>query len=512
MKSLVIASAALLCALYSAVSLADEQQALVIKAADGRSTVMIGDDVFVGYNESSATSSKPFLYPIIGPTGASMTRHYPMRRDVAGEASDHPHHTSLWFAHGKVNGLDFWHGKNNEYVSHNESSVQTNPNPRPIIVSRDSWSSLDDGTVAEASTEYAFEVLDDGSRVIDYSTSIKPAKGIEQLVFGDTKEGTMAIRLHPALRLKGKVATGHCINSEGHKDNDAWGKRAKWVAYWGVIDGKTCGVAVFDHPTNLRHPTWWHARDYGLVAANPFGISDFERGKHKRGAGDYTLRQGETLDLRYRFVFFAGTAEEAEIAQKYERWVEQTAETDEQAAGWVPLFNGEDLAGWDARPGGEWKVADGAIVGTSPASEKRHGLLVSDHAYKDFEARLKFKVTAGNSGFYFRSMPMDNNVGIKGFQAEIDRTAATGGLYETLGRAWVTKPDRATVNKFYKPGEWADMKVRAVGGHITVWVNGQQVTELQDDPGATEGHFALQLHGGQAMDVAFKDIAVREIK
>jgi hypothetical protein len=138
----------------------------------------------------------------------------------------------------------------------------------------------------------------------------------------------MAIRLHPALRLKGKVATGHCINSEGDKDKDCWGKRAKWVAYWGVIDGKTCGVAVFDHPTNLRHPTWWHARDYGLVAANPFGITDFEKGKHKRGAGDYTLKQGETLDLRYRFVFFAGTAEQAKIGEKYEQWVKETTEED----------------------------------------------------------------------------------------------------------------------------------------------------------------------------------------
>lgn len=178
-------------------------------------------------------------------------------------------------------------------------------------------------------------------------------------------------------------------------------------------------------------------------------------------------------------------------------------------AGWTPLFNGEDLAGWHTKPGGEWKVIDGAIVGTSEASEKRHGLLVSDKAYGDFTIKLKFKVTHGNSGFYFRSKPVDHTVGIKGFQAEVDRTMATGGLYETLGRAWVKKPDPEVMKKLYKPGEWTDMTVRAVDKQITVSINGQKVVELKHDPGAREGHFALQLHGGQRMEVAFKEIYIQ---
>lgn len=181
--------------------------------------------------------------------------------------------------------------------------------------------------------------------------------------------------------------------------------------------------------------------------------------------------------------------------------------------GWTPLFNGRDLSGWHTAPGGEWKVVDGAIVGTSAKAEKRHGLLISDKAYTDFEIRLKFKVTAGNSGFYFRSTPIERAVGIKGFQAEVDRTVATGGLYETLGRAWVKKPDPELMKTLYKPGEWTDMTVRAVGKDVTVFINGKKVTELKnDEKGATQGHFALQLHGGMDMDVAFKDIAIREIE
>lgn len=185
------------------------------------------------------------------------------------------------------------------------------------------------------------------------------------------------------------------------------------------------------------------------------------------------------------------------------------AETEEK---WTSLFNGKDLAGWSTKPGGEWKVIDGAIVGTSEAAEKRHGLLVSDKAYSNFTIKLKFKVTDGNSGFYFRSKPIDHTVGIKGFQAEVDKTMATGGLYETLGRAWVKKPDAEVMKKLYKPGEWTDMTVYANGGTIRVSINGKKVVELKDDPGAVEGHFALQLHGSQKMNVAFKDIYIREIK
>lgn len=179
---------------------------------------------------------------------------------------------------------------------------------------------------------------------------------------------------------------------------------------------------------------------------------------------------------------------------------------------WTPLFNGKDLTGWHTKPGGAWEVVDGAIVGTSEKTEKRHGLLVSDKAYSNFTIKLKFKATSGNSGFYFRSEPIDHNVGIKGFQAEVDTTMATGGLYETLGRAWVKKPDKDVMEKLYKPGEWTDMTVHADGGTIQVSINGKQVIELKDDPGASKGHFALQLHGGDKMHVAFKDIKIREIK
>ncbi|NUQ64528.1 MAG: DUF1080 domain-containing protein [Pirellulales bacterium] len=177
--------------------------------------------------------------------------------------------------------------------------------------------------------------------------------------------------------------------------------------------------------------------------------------------------------------------------------------------GFMPLFDGKTLHGWRALPGGTWQVQDGAIVGRSDKSENRHGLLLSDKTYGDFTVRLKFKVVKGNSGFYFRSEKVDSAVGVHGFQAEVANDPTVGGLYETGGRAWVAKPDAALTKQVYKPGDWNQLTVAAQGRHVVVHLNGAKTAELTDDPGRLEGHFALQLHGGQDMEVMFKDIEIQ---
>ncbi len=177
-------------------------------------------------------------------------------------------------------------------------------------------------------------------------------------------------------------------------------------------------------------------------------------------------------------------------------------------AKWKPLFDGRTLAGWHTLPGGKWQVRNGAIVGTSSKAEKRHGLLVSDKRYGDFTARLKFKVLKGDSGFYFRVDKVESNVGVHGFQAEIDMGNEVGGLYETGGRAWVVKPSPEEVKKYFKPQQWNQMTVSAHGRRIVVHVNGRKTAELKDDPGRLEGHLALQLHGSKDMNVMFKDIEI----
>ncbi len=183
----------------------------------------------------------------------------------------------------------------------------------------------------------------------------------------------------------------------------------------------------------------------------------------------------------------------------------------QQKGKWIKLFDGQSLKGWHAIPGGEWKVENGAIVGRSDKTDERHGLLVTDNSYQDFEIRLQYKAIKGNSGLYFRVDEVGGVVGVHGFQAEIDPDRDAGGLYETGGRAWVMQPSAEQVKKWYKPNEWNQMTVRAVKDHIVVHVNGHKTAELSNDPGRRKGHIALQLHGGQDMHVLFKDVELREL-
>lgn len=175
---------------------------------------------------------------------------------------------------------------------------------------------------------------------------------------------------------------------------------------------------------------------------------------------------------------------------------------------WEPLFNGENLDGWQARPGGQWSVQDGIITGSSPASEPRHGILLSQENYADFTVRFDFRVNSGDSGFYFRAEPVDSAVSVHGFQIEIDETYETGGLYETGGRAWVVQypPDKPRNN--YKKGQWNSMSLSAHGRNLIVHLNNQLSARLDNDPGRTQGHFGLQLHGGQEMNVNYRGIEI----
>ena len=175
---------------------------------------------------------------------------------------------------------------------------------------------------------------------------------------------------------------------------------------------------------------------------------------------------------------------------------------------WKPLFDGKTLNGWHALPGGQWEVVDSVIRGTSQKSEKRHGLLVTDKRFGNFTVRAQFKVSKGDSGFYFRVDEKENNVGVNGFQVEIDTSYETGGLYETGGRAWVVQHPADKKTPWFKKNEWNDLTVSAHGKRITVHVNGIKSAELLDDPGRTSGHIALQLHGGQDMLVEYRQIEI----
>lgn len=174
---------------------------------------------------------------------------------------------------------------------------------------------------------------------------------------------------------------------------------------------------------------------------------------------------------------------------------------------WRPAWNGRDFSDAHIIGKGQWKVEDGVIHGTHNASEKEFGHLVSNDTVSDFVVRLKYKAVKGNSGFYFRTEETGAS-GVSGFQAEIDAEKDAAGLYETNGRAWVSQPTPEQVKQSFKPQDWNMMTVYALGRRIATDLNGSRMVELRDDPGRTEGHFALQLHGSQDVDVYFKDLEI----
>ncbi|NQT39676.1 MAG: PmoA family protein [Planctomycetes bacterium] len=295
---------------------------VTIEQLDDRCRVLIGGELFTEYIFGGY--EKPILYPVIGPHGIGMTRNYPMRKDVAGEATDHPHHKSLWFSHQPINGVNFWttHGNYGKCVHDKLLTVQGGGS-RGLIRAASRWVTKDGTVVFTDTRTLAFQSLG-SARVIDWEITIEASQG--PVTFGDCKEGTMAIRTHPNLRLENDpghgvtTAGGQAVNSEGVRGRDVWGKRADWIDYWGTIENKVVGIAIFDHPANPRHPTHWMARHYGYVGANPFALNAFE-GK-PRGTGDMTIPAGEKVTFRYRFLFHEGDPQKAQIAQHYRDYAE----------------------------------------------------------------------------------------------------------------------------------------------------------------------------------------------
>jgi hypothetical protein len=259
---------------------------------------------------------RPYFYPLIGPGGAAMTRDWPMK-NTPNEEHDHPHHRSLWFAHGAVNGQDFWsEEKNFGRIVHEGFTEVKADGAMALIRDRNVWKSASGTNVCRDSRVMRiYRPAGSSERVFDFEITFHASEG--PLELGDTKEGTMAVRLAETMRLKGAVGHGHIVNSTGLRDGETWGKRAQWCDYHGPVEGKEVGLAIFDHPDNPRYPTWWHVRDYGLFAANPFGRHDFEKLSDKT-AGNLKLPAGQSITFRYRFYLHEGDEVQAKVAQRYQ--------------------------------------------------------------------------------------------------------------------------------------------------------------------------------------------------
>jgi hypothetical protein len=296
-------------------------------ARDGdRITVDIRGKPFTALYITGAETTKPYFHPVRAASGTIVTRRYPME-NLDGELHNEKHQRGLWFSHGDVNGLDFWD---------NEASYTT-PNRGFIVLDRVIGLS---SAAKTGSIEASFKWVDPKQeqliaetrkmvfhsdptlRMIDFTIALK---AIKKVTFNDSKEGTLGMRLAAGLEAPSKRApalpkrTGTIVNSDGLEgEANCWGKRANWVDVFGEVEGEKLGVAIFDSPGNPEHPTYWHVRGYGLLAANIFGRRAFERNEALNGSR--TLEPGETLTFRYRVVVHPGDPHTANIAALYEKY------------------------------------------------------------------------------------------------------------------------------------------------------------------------------------------------
>jgi hypothetical protein len=263
-------------------------------------------------------SGKPYLAPLRSASGKIVTRHYPME-SVPGESRDHIHHTGLWFSYDDVNGVKFWE---------NDPSY-TKPHIGRIVVRNAEWKEGDGAGTLMATMDWRDPagktlLVEDRDmtfyagpnlRTIDFQIVLTAAQDV---TFGDTKEGAFAIRLADNFtERKG----AKMVDADGRSTMaNVWGKRSNWVDYTAEVEGERLGVAIFDHPENPRHPTYWHARDYGLFALNPFGQTAFDSSQPE---SKWKLPAGQKLVFRWRVVIHQGDAETGHVGDLYKDYAGQ---------------------------------------------------------------------------------------------------------------------------------------------------------------------------------------------
>lgn len=290
--------------------------------------IEIGGKPFTDFYIAGKDVTKPYLHPLRTASGTYVTRMWPME-DVAEEANtakDHRHQRGVWFAHDSVNKLDFWN---------NEASYTT-PNRGKIVLKKlgeiksgsDSgsvaatfeWTDLTGAPLASESrvmTFYSHPTL----RIVDIDVTLRALK---DLVFGDSKDGVLGIRLRPVLQESVQRGdkfqpSGRIVNAEGlEMEKAAWGKASRWCDYSGQIGSEKLGIAVLDHPANPRAPVRWHVRGYGLFSANPFGLAVFTNDSSQNG--EMRVAAGGAVRYRYRIVVHPGDAKSLDIEALWKKY------------------------------------------------------------------------------------------------------------------------------------------------------------------------------------------------
>lgn len=291
--------------------------------------VWIDSQLFTSYIFPS-NIAKPVLNPLRTLSGKVLTRSFPLET-VPGERVDHPHHIGVWFNYGDVNGLDFWNNSEaiaedvkDQYGSiyHKEITNIENGNESGILEVTCEWKAPDGNILLDENTKFVFST-EENSIFIDRYTTLKALD--QEVSFKDNKEGMIGIRVARALELPSDKpdifidahgnptetavldntgVTGNYLSSEGAEGNAAWGTRGRWMELYGTMDDEKVALIIIDHPENTGYPTYWHARGYGLFAANPLGQAIFSNGETEL---NFKLAPQEEVSFKYRIVVHSAT-------------------------------------------------------------------------------------------------------------------------------------------------------------------------------------------------------------
>lgn len=297
---------------------------LKVKDAEKKVEVLIDGELFTAYIYPDLIK-KPVLWPLISPAGNMLTRSFPLETKE-GDRSDHPHHVGVWLNYGDVNGLDFWN--NSEAIApekragygsiyHRSIEKAESGTGSALLETTAVWESPDQIPMLEEHSSFTFSVVDD-IRIIDRTSTLKAL--LDEVQFKDNKEGMFAIRVARELELPSEGPTdlvdahgnitrvekmdntlvkGNYRSAEGVEGKEVWGTRCRWMKLAGEIKGEQVALVIIDHPSNVGYPTYWHARGYGLFAANTLGQEVFSDGENILNFG---LKKDQSVTFKYRLV------------------------------------------------------------------------------------------------------------------------------------------------------------------------------------------------------------------
>jgi len=252
---------------------------------------------------------KPYIYPVRVSNGMSITDDGP---------KDHPHHRSLYVAHGDINGVDVWsEGPDHGYIRHGLFKRIVSGPVYAQIEAINTWTDKYGNPLLEETRIVRLWNIPSKDWFIDFNIELVAKYG--DIKFGDTKEGgILSVRVAPTVTVSSGY--GKIVNSwNGINEREVWGKRAMWCDYTGKLGNDIYGIAVFDNIRNFRYPTYWHARDYGLMTANMFGWTYFTGDKTNRG--DYLLEKGKSLKFSYRVYVHKGDHKDARVSEVFINYI-----------------------------------------------------------------------------------------------------------------------------------------------------------------------------------------------